>query len=65
MTLVQSYSHLHRKCPFVALSNSSPILELGEVLSNQLTRPLRANFPIAILRAAATPIPKYTKEDLL
>ena len=64
MTSVQGRSRPRRQHPSVALSDSFPPPESDDKLSDQPTRPLGANLPIAIIPAATSPVFKYTEEEL-
>ena len=50
--------------PSVAPPDSSPPPESDNNLSDQPAGPPGANLPVAVVPAAALPIPKYTEEDL-
>lgn len=52
------------KCLSIAVSNFFKLLELGDELSDQPVKPLRANLPVIVIFIAIFPISKYIKEDL-
>ena len=72
MTSVWGCGRPCRECPSVAPSvalsvippDSSPPPESDDKLPDQLARPLVANLFVAVVPAAAPPVPKNTEEDL-
>lgn len=64
MIIVQGYDCPYRECLFVALPDSSLPPELEDKLFNQSVRHLGAKFSIAIILTIASPVPKYTEDNL-